>query len=432
MISLSSLITRFEADYLQQYSHTMLPSHRQALSAMKHCRTAMAPRLLAHCGACDEKRLVPHSCGHRNCPHCQHHESQQWLERQLRRQVPASYLLLTFTLPAELRELAWRHQRTLYAVLFDCAWATVATFSRNDKHLQGDPGAVAVLHTHSRRLDYHPHVHLAMPAAALDTKKRLWRTKTRRVKGSGYLFNHRALAKVFRAKVLAALGQEGLTLPPRVPEQWVVDCKGVGDIDAALVYLGRYLYRGVIQEKDILSCENGQVRFRYRDSKTGKMAVRTVSGAAFLCLILQHVLPKGDRACPQLRLSASKQQALDCAVAGGAEGDAETSPNLDQTAPAVSVRVLWRADEGGANTAPAAGGASTGQCSRGRGDGRVNRPHGGITGSAFRRHGCARPKTGKKRGFERQNSKITRRTVAMTVCDTGSNGLSSAENPGSR
>lgn len=295
MISLSSIITRFEAAYLSQYRHALLPSHRQALAAMKHCRTALAPRMLATCSACDEKRLVPHSCGHRNCPHCQHHESQQWLERQIRRQVPGSYFLITFTLPAELRELAWQHQRTLYALLFECAWETLSTFSQNDRHLQGHPGAVAVLHTHSRRLEYHPHVHLAMPAAALDAQKRLWRTKTRSVKGSRYLFNHRALAKVFRAKVLAALSREGLKLPSRHPEKWVVDCKCVGAGEKALVYLGRYLYRGVIQEKDILSCEDGQVRFRYRDSKTGKMAVRTVSGATFLGLILQHVLPKGFR-----------------------------------------------------------------------------------------------------------------------------------------
>jgi hypothetical protein len=295
MIPLSAVITRFEADYLQQYSSSMLPSHAQALVAMKHCRSAMAPRMVAACSACDEIRLVPHSCGHRNCPHCQHHESQQWLERQLRRQVPASYFLLTFTLPAELRELAWRNQRVLYGVLFDCAWATVNTFSQNDKHLQGIPGAVAVLHTHSRRLDFHPHVHLAMPAAALDAKTRRWRTKRRSGNGNGYLFNHRSLSKVFRAKVLAALGQAGLRLPPGVPAQWVADCKGVGDGEKALVYLGRYLYRGVIQEKDILSCENGQVRFRYRDSKTGKTAVRTLGGAAFLRLILQHVLPKGFR-----------------------------------------------------------------------------------------------------------------------------------------
>jgi hypothetical protein len=295
MIPLASIIARFEADYLRQYHDAILPGHRQALAAMKHCRTAMAPRMLAHCSACDERRLVPHSCGHRNCPHCQHHESQQWLERQLKRQVPTTYYLLTFTLPSEFRDLAWRHQRILYALLFECAWDTVHTFSRNDKHLQGTPGAVAVLHTHSRRLDYHPHVHLAMPGAALDAKRRLWRTKTGKQKGPHYLFNHRALAKVFRAKFLAALSREGLTLPSRHPDKWVVDCKSVGTGEKALVYLGRYLYRGVIREQDILRCEDGQVSFRFRDSKTGKAAVRTVSGAIFLWLILQHVLPKGLR-----------------------------------------------------------------------------------------------------------------------------------------
>ncbi|MEW6679371.1 MAG: transposase [Pseudomonadota bacterium] len=299
MIRLSDVITRFEADYLQQYGHALLPSQRQALVAMKQCRSAMAPRMLAACSACDETRLVPHSCGHRACPHCQHHESQQWLERQLKRQVPADYFLLTFTVPAELRPLAWQHQRAFYAILFDCAWATVNTFSRNDKHLQACPGAVAVLHTHSRRLEYHPHVHLAMPAAALDQEHRRWRTKPRRRRkgkpGQGYLFNQAALAKVFRAKLLAALAAEGLSVPVGVTAQWVVDCKGVGNGEKALVYLGRYLYRGVIQEKDILACENGQVRFRYRDSQTGKHTVRTVSGAAFLHLVLQHVLPKGFR-----------------------------------------------------------------------------------------------------------------------------------------
>ncbi|MCP5407841.1 MAG: transposase [Chromatiaceae bacterium] len=56
-------------------------------------------------------------------------------------------------------------------MLIQCSWETLHTFSLNDKQLQGIPGAVAVLHTHSRRLDYHPHVHLAMPAAAIGAKQ---------------------------------------------------------------------------------------------------------------------------------------------------------------------------------------------------------------------------------------------------------------------
>jgi hypothetical protein len=294
MIRLSALIEHFEQPLLAQYGHRLLPEQRQALAAMKSCRSALSPRMQAHCLACEAQGFVPHSCGHRLCPHCQHHESQQWLERQLKTLVPGAYFLLTFTVPAEFRTLAFAHQQTLYGILIQCAWQTVLTFSRNDQQLQGTPGIVAVLHTHSRRLDYHPHVHCVMPAAAIDTEQRLWRTKIGR-RSSRYLFNHKALAKVFRGKLLAAITEAGLTLPKRQPQKWVVDCKHVGSGEKALVYLGRYLYRGVLQEKDILACENGQVTFRYRNSKTRRTETRTLPGATFLWLLLQHVLPKGFR-----------------------------------------------------------------------------------------------------------------------------------------
>jgi Putative transposase/Transposase zinc-binding domain len=295
MIAMAGLIERFEAEYLAQYQNAVLPSQRHALQAMKLCRSNMAPRMLAQCSACDEQRFVPHSCGHRNCPHCQHFESQRWIERQTARLVVGSYFLVTFTLPAELRGLAWQHQRTVYAHLMQCAWETLRIFSQNHRQLQGAPGAVAVLHTHSRQLAFHPHVHVVMPAAALDVEKGLWRTLRKSAKGNGYLFNHKALAAVFRGKLLAALVQAGLLLPPGLPAKWVVDCKAVGSGEKALVYLGRYLYRGVIQERDIVRCENGQVTYRFRDSETKKMMLRTVSGATFLWLVLQHVLPKGFR-----------------------------------------------------------------------------------------------------------------------------------------
>ena len=295
MIPWASIIDQFAPDYLAQYGSCVLPSQRQALNVMRNCRSSLGPCLLAQCGACGEQAVVPHSCGHRNCPHCQHFESQRWIERQTQALVPGSYFLITFTLPSELRELVGQHQRVLYAALMDSAWGTLHTFSQNHKQLQGSPGAVAVLHTHSRRLDFHPHVHLTMPAAALDADKRLWRTLRKSSKGGDYLFNHKALAKVFKAKFLTALAELGLPLPSNLPEKWVVDCKCVGNGEKALVYLGRYLYRGVIAEKDILRCENGQVTYRWRDSTTNKHAQRTVSGVEFLRLVLQHVLPKGFR-----------------------------------------------------------------------------------------------------------------------------------------
>lgn len=295
MIRLASVIDAFEAEFLAQYRTRLRPEHTRALTAIKHCRTQASPKMQVQCTDCEHQKLVPHSCGHRHCPHCQHHESQQWLERQLKKQVPAEYFLLTFTLPAEFRALTFAHQRVVYELMLRCCWETVRTFSQNDKQLRGTPGAIAVLHTNTRRLDYHPHVHWVMPAAAVDGEQRQWRTKRRSKSKGGYLFHHKALAKVFRAKMLAGFAAAGLTLPGGYPKAWVVDCKSVGSGEPALIYLGRYLYRGVIREDDIVACRDGQVTFRYRNAKTGRMERRTVSGAQFLWLVLQHVLPKGFR-----------------------------------------------------------------------------------------------------------------------------------------
>lgn len=289
MIRLSDIVKQFATKSRQRYS--LLPSHLKALSAWQICRTDQAPLMQLRCNNCEQPRYVPHSCGHRYCPHCQHYQSQQWLARQLQKQLPSRYFMLTFTLPAELRSLAWQHQRVVYDQLLQCSWATLKQFSHNDKQLQGLPGAISVLHTHNRRLDYHPHVHVVMPATAIDHHNML----RKKIGRKGWLFSQRALAKVFRAKLLAALKQAGFTLPADYSERWVVHCKSVGAGDKALTYLGRYLYRGVISEKDILRCKNGQVTFRYRDSKTQRFQTRTVSGEHFLWLLLQHVLPKGLR-----------------------------------------------------------------------------------------------------------------------------------------
>ena len=294
-ITLASVISRFESDFLAKYQDRLLPSQRHALGVMKGCRSSLCAQMLAQCSSCGAQRLVPHSCGHRSCPHCQHFESQRWIERQTQAMLPGNYFLITFTLPQELRGLAWTHQQTVYAALMQCAWETLAQFSRNHRQLKGQAGAVGVLHTHSRRLEFHPHVHMSMPASAFDAEHGLWRSLRKTSKGGHYLFSHKALAKVFQGKLLAALKGEGLTPPICLPQRWVVDCKSVGNGHKALVYLGRYLYRGVIQERDIVACVDGQVKFHYRDSATGRNAFRTLSGADFLWLVLQHVLPKGFR-----------------------------------------------------------------------------------------------------------------------------------------
>lgn len=197
--------------------------------------------------------------------------------------------MVTFTLPAQLRTLAWRHQKTVYDLLIVTAAETLKTFGLNDPHLAGQTGMTCVLHTHTRRLDYHPHCHIVIPGGAVDPARRQWRKAA-----SKYLLNGLALAKVFRGRLLAALSDAGLRVTS-TPEKWVVQCKHVGRGLPALEYLSRYLYRGVIRERQILSDQNGNVTFRYIENKSGKPQTRTLPGVEFLRMLLRHVLPKGFR-----------------------------------------------------------------------------------------------------------------------------------------
>ena len=209
---------------------------------------------------------------------------------ELEKRLPAPYYLITFTLPHQLRDLTWKNQKTIYSLMFSCVQNVLKTFTANDKKLLGSAGFTTILHTHARNLEYHPHVHVVMPGASINAKTGLWR-----VKSSKYLFHHKALAKVFRAKLLEAIVERNLNVPTNTPKQWVVDCKEVGSGDKAIIYLGKYLYKGVIQEKDILRCENGMVTFRYIHAQSQKYRTRTVTGHYFLYLLMLHVLQKGFR-----------------------------------------------------------------------------------------------------------------------------------------
>jgi hypothetical protein len=287
-MELANLIDTYREALQARYGGQLLPGHERALDAISRCRTPGAGQVLTRCADCAELHWQPCSCGHRSCPRCQNHEASQWLARQREKLLPVDYFLVTFALPAQLRELAWRHQRTVYEALFRAATQTLQQFGLNPKHLGGQMGMTAVLHTHSRRLTYHPHLHVVVPGGGIDLAERAWkRTRYR------YLFNEFALAQVFRGKLLHEIAQAGLRSGERVPERWVVDCRLVGRGDTALEYLSRYLYRGVISESNLLAEHDGQVSFRYTDGQTGETRIETLPGEVLLWRVIQHVLPRG-------------------------------------------------------------------------------------------------------------------------------------------
>lgn len=289
-MDIAAIIERYQDRFMAQYGHRLSRDQRRALDAILACRTGQCGEILLDCPACQQVQSRYRSCGHRSCPRCQHHDTTRWLERQRQKLLPVEYFLVTFTLPYELRGLARRQPTLIYGALFQCAASTLQTFAGNDRKLGSRTGMSAVLHTHTRRLDYHPHVHLVVPGGCLNLRRRQWKT----LRGK-YLFNEQALAKVFRARVLTAITAAGLVLPGGLPRAWVAHCTHAGKGLPALKYLSRYLYRGVISEKNIVADDGQRISFRYRDGKTGDNCTRTMAGEDFLWLLMQHVLPKGFR-----------------------------------------------------------------------------------------------------------------------------------------
>lgn len=304
MILLSRLIERYQPDLERLHGDEMLPSHQQALRAMRRCRRQGSDQMVLECKQCKTTIKIPHSCGHRSCPHCQYHDSQQWIERQTAKLLPVLYFMVTFTVPAELRKLFWVHQRAMYDLLMKAAWQTLDSFARRDPQLKGKIGAHAVLHTHNRKLGYHPHVHMIVPAGVVNQDAKEWCSK-----GGTYLFREENLAKVFRAKMFDGMRRLGMQVMEHLPENWVVNCKEVGRGEQALIYLGRYLYRGVISEKNILSDNNGLVTFRIKDND-GNEVIQTVPGGEFLWLLLMHVLPRRFRRARDYGLLHANAKAL--------------------------------------------------------------------------------------------------------------------------
>lgn len=288
MIRLADVIRLHRNDLITQYHDQLLPSHHAALDAIAQCRTTAIGTSTWRCDDCREVKTIPLSCGNRHCPTCQNHQSTDWLNRQIDKSLPVQYFMVTFTLPAQLRRTMFSHQKTLYALFFDVVIDTLKSFGVTTKRLSGQLGMTAVLHTHSRKLDYHPHIHVLLPALAIHPSKKQFQ----RCKGK-YLFNVRSLARVYRARFLQAINKTDIPLPVGVPVQWNVHCQPAGRGEASLQYLARYLYRGVINEHRILSCRNGMVEFQYLCSSTKQYQRLSLPAAQFLWKVLMHVLPGG-------------------------------------------------------------------------------------------------------------------------------------------
>jgi Putative transposase/Transposase zinc-binding domain len=291
VVELAEIFRQYGPAYRAKFGERLLPSHRQVMWAIEHCRTEALGGHVYQCPDCDTRVYQYHSCRNRHCPKCQNENAQHWLEQQGALLLPVPYFMLTFTLPAPLRPVARRQQALLYDLLFRTSASATQHLAAEPRFIGGQLGLVGVLHTWGRTLTYHPHVHYLIPAGGLTDDGQTWRPAR-----DDFLVPVKALAGIFRARFRDALRSTTLfgLVPAAVWEHdWVVHCKAVGNGETAFKYLAPYIFRVAISNRRLLKVENDHVTFRYRASDSGQTKLCTLAVEEFIHRFLQHVLPKG-------------------------------------------------------------------------------------------------------------------------------------------
>jgi len=280
------------AEYLKKSGRKIPANHLKVIKAIINCRTPMMGGDVYYCENCEKYDYSYHSCRNRHCPKCQSNNSQEWLAKQIEKLLPVNYFLVTFTIPEELHFLCRSNQKLFYPIIFEAASEALKTLLNDPQWAGGKSGFVAVLHTWTRQLLYHPHTHFIVPGGAFDTERNQWNKAQHK-----FLIPVLALSDIFRAKFRDLLEKENPQIFEQIHEniwkekEFVTHSKSVGKGDKALKYLSKYLYKIAISNNRIIKYENEKVTFKYKPSGTNETKYQTVTAIKFMRRFLQHVLP---------------------------------------------------------------------------------------------------------------------------------------------
>lgn len=293
-------LRRHEHDYVAR--HGLDPTRIHVLHQLFACRTAKLGTHPCVCEGCGYSALAYNSCRNRHCPQCQGHATAQWLEARTERMLPTPHFQVVFTLPAELRPLAFGHQKLVYDLLFRTAASVLRDLAA--QRLDARLGITAVLHTWTSELFYHPHVHFLVSAGGLSLDGKRW-IPTR----ENYLFPGKILGTMFRGRLLdgliAALDRGDFDLADSALSSMRAMLRKVAKrhshfivhveppngrpVEAVTKYLARYVKRVAISDARILALTDTAITFRTRRGPV------TLEGQEFVRRFLLHVLPKGLR-----------------------------------------------------------------------------------------------------------------------------------------
>ncbi len=305
-------IIRAQGEHFIERSRSWLTwAQRKVLYAIARCRTAALGGHRDRCARCGHRAISYNSCRNRHCPKCQTGARNRWLAERSKELLPVRYVHVVFTLPHQLAPLAYQNKRLLYRLLFQASAATLLEVAATPQHLGAHIGFLSVLHTWGQNLQHHPHVHCVIPAGGLSADHTRWIQPR-----YPFFLPVKVLSRVFRGKFVAGLqrafrqgklgfyGDQKSLRDPKLfralvrslfRQDWIVYAKPpFGGPQYVLHYLARYTHRVAISNHRLISFQNGQVSFRWKDYAHGsKQRIMTLSADEFLRRFLLHVLPKG-------------------------------------------------------------------------------------------------------------------------------------------
>ena len=309
-LEVADIFRRHGPSYAQTHYGHLGRVERRVMSAIALCRTAALGGHVEACEDCAHARVAYNSCRNRHCPKCQSATRERWLADRQADLLPVPYFHVVFTVPAEVAEIAFHNKAVVYAILFDAVAATLKTIAVAPRHLGGEIGFLAILHTWGQALTHHPHIHCLVPGGALSADGRWLGCRPR-----FFLPNHvlsRLFRRLFLERLLAAQAAGQLRFSGTLTElgdddaftaairrlrrkNWVVYAKPpFGSPEHVLAYLGRYTHRVAIANSRLVSADETSVTFRWRDYRRGNApGLMSLAPHEFIRRFLLHSLPNG-------------------------------------------------------------------------------------------------------------------------------------------
>ena len=303
-IEVQDIIKKYGEEYKEK--HKMMPHIAKTMGAIEKCRTEKLGYHEDVCDECGYRKISYNSCRNRHCPKCQSIARAKWVEEREAEILNVKYFHVVMTIPSELYMIAYQNQSKVYKILFKATAETLEELARDKKYLGAEIGFMEVLHTWGQTLVYHPHIHCIVPAGGID-KIGKWRNSKKK-----FFIPVKVLSRKFRGKFLYYLKKEELEfygkneylnnkqnfdelMSKMYNKEWISYCKTpFENAKSVIKYLGRYTHRVAISNERIVSEENGEVTFKYRDYKdNNKIKEMTVKAEEFIRRFLMHILPPG-------------------------------------------------------------------------------------------------------------------------------------------